>query len=133
MSRKRFDPEDLITIPWSDLYIHLSNFGTHRGRKYGFRDVFGHSSLSGMRFEKLAREVKDAYEGRDVPDHKGWKKQKEALQWLVDKGKDAMYEFKKPIVVFRGSHKHTYYIDNGHHRSLALYILGADGIRAIED
>jgi hypothetical protein len=131
MSRRRkVNSEDLVAIPFRDLYIHLTDFGTHRGRKYGVGEVFGYWSLDGLRFDKLAKKVKAAYEGKDVPDHKGWKKQREALRWLVDQGEGAMYEFKKDIWVFPRSDRGTYYINDGHHRALALYILGADGVRA---
>lgn len=123
MSRK------LITIPFDDLVLDHSEIGVHRGRRYGFRDVFGFSSLRGLPFTKLAKKVKAAYEGRKVPDHKGWPDQREALRWLVDKGRDALYEFKDDISVIPGP-GHTYYLAGGNHRSLALYILGADSVRA---
>jgi hypothetical protein len=129
MSKKKVDPEKLVTVPFDDLVMFHSNIGLHRGRKYGMRDVFDYRTLSGLPFKKLAKKVKAAYEGRDVPDHKGWPAQREALQWLVDKGRDAMYQFKDDIRVSPGPHQ-TYYLLGGNHRSLALYILGADGIRA---
>jgi hypothetical protein len=95
--------------------------------------VFGFRSLSDLPFTRLARKVKAAYDGTDVPDHKGWPAQREALKWLVDKGADAMYQMKDDIRVERGS-GHSYYLLGGNHRSLALYILGADSIRAaVED
>jgi hypothetical protein len=130
MSRKKkVAPEKLRTIPFDDLVMYHSNIGLHRGRKYGMRDVFGFRSLRDLPFTKLAKKVKAAYEGRDVPSHKGWPDQREALRWLVDKGIDAMYQFKDDIRVERGDDR-TYYILGGNHRALALYILGADSIRA---
>ncbi len=130
MSRKKkVDPEELVAVPFSQLVLHLGEIGIHRGRKYGFRDVFGFRTLRGLPFVELAQRVKDAYEGRNVPSHKGWPKQKEALQWLVDKGPDAMYQFKDDVRV-RSDHHDRYYVIGGHHRSLALYILGADSVRA---
>lgn len=128
--KKKADPEKLVTIPFDDLVLDHSEIGVHRGRKYGFRDVFGFRTLRDQPFTRLAKKVKAAYEGSDVPDHKGWPAQREALKWLVDKGADAMYLFKDDIRVERGSGK-TYYILGGNHRSLALYILGADSIRAV--
>lgn len=119
----------LITIPFDDLVLYHSEIGKHRGRKYGFRDVFGFRTLSRLPFTKLAKKVKKAYRGEDVPDHVGWPAQREALQWLVDKGIDAMYAFKDDIRVRRG-YDGTYYLDGGNHRSLALYILGEDSVRA---
>ena len=124
MSKKR------VTVSFDDLVLYHSNIGLHRGRKYGMRDVFGFDTLRDCPFRKLAKKVKDAYEGTDVPDHKGWPAQREALKWLVDKGADAMYQLKDEIRVTRGPGR-SYYLVGGNHRSLALYILGADGVRAI--
>ena len=130
MSRKKkADPGRLITVPFDSLVLNHSEIGVHRGRKYGFRDVFGFRTLRDLRFTKLAKKVKAAYDGSDVPDHKGWPAQREALSWLVDKGADAMYLFKDDIRLEPGP-DHTYYILGGNHRSLALYILGADSVRA---
>ena len=129
MSKKKVAPEKLVTVPFDDLVIYHSNLGLHRGRKYGMRDVFGFSTLRELPFKKLAKKVKEAYEGWNVPDHKGWPKQREALKWLVDKGPDAMYQLKDDIRVRRGPGD-TYYLLGGNHRSLALYILGADSVRA---
>jgi hypothetical protein len=134
MSRKKkIAPEGLVTIPVDDLVLDHGEIGVHRGRKYGFRDVFGFDTLRDLPFTKLAKKVKAAYEGTDVPDHKGWPAQREALKWLVDKGPDALYQFKDDIRVSPGRGS-TYYILGGNHRSLALYILGASTIRAsVED
>lgn len=129
--KKKADPSQLITIPMDDLVLAHSEIGVHRGRKYGFRDVFGFRTLKDQPFTKLAKKVKAAYLGDDVPRHKGWPDQHEALKWLVDKGPEAMYQFKDDIRVYPGRGR-TYYIAGGNHRSLALYILGADSIRAIE-
>ena len=127
--KKRADPADLITIPFDKLVLSHREIGVHRGRKYGFRDVFGFRTLRDLPFTKLAKKVKDAYEGTDVPDHKGWPKQRETLKWFVDRGPEAMYQFKDDIRV----HKHgeeTYALAEGNHRALALYIMGADSVRA---
>lgn len=130
MSKKKVSPDKLVTVPFDDLVLYHSNIGLHRGRKYGMRDVFDFRSLHGLPFRRLAKKVKAAYEGTDIPDHKGWPAQREALQWLVEKGIDAMYQFKDDIRVVPGPGS-SYYLDGGNHRSLALYILGADGIRAV--
>ena len=129
MSKKKKPPEDLITIPFDKLLLAHGEIGVHRGRKYGFRDVFGFRTLQGLPFTKLAKKVKAAYEGTDVPDHKGWPKQREVLTWFVDKGPDAMYQLKDDIRVYKGRDG-TYDLREGNHRALALYIMGADGIRA---
>ena len=129
MSKKKKSPEDLITIPFDKLILAHGEIGVHRGRKYGFRDVFGFRTLQGLPFTKLAKKVKAAYEGTDVPDHKGWPKQREVLTWFVDKGPDAMYQLKDDIRVYKGRDG-TYALAGGNHRALALYIMGADGIRA---
>jgi hypothetical protein len=131
--KKKAPPEQLITIPFDDLVMYHSNIGIHRGRKYGMRDVFDFHTLSDLPFTKLAKRVKAAYEGREVPDHSGWPAQREALKWLVDKGADAMYQLKDDIRVTPGPGG-SYYLVGGNHRSLALYILGADSVRAtVED
>jgi hypothetical protein len=127
--KKKAKPGDLVTVPMDDLVLAHSEIGVHRGRKYGFRDVFGFRTLHDLPFTKLAKKVKAAYVGEDVPKHKGWPDQREALRWLVDKGADAMYQFKDNIRVIP-SHGRRYYIAGGNHRSLALYILGADSVRA---
>lgn len=129
MSKKKRSPDKLVTVPFDDLVLYHSNIGLHRGRKYGMSDVFGFRTLSQVPFRKLAKKVKEAYEGTDIPDHKGWPAQREALKWLVDKGAEEMYRFKDDIRVMTGPGR-TYYLIGGNHRSLALYILGADSIRA---
>jgi hypothetical protein len=127
--KKKARSEQLISIPFDDLVMYHSNIGIHRGRKYGMRDVFDFYTLSELPFTKLAKRVKAAYEGREIPDHSGWPAQREALKWLVDKGADAMYQLKDNIRVIPGPGR-TYYLVGGNHRSLALYILGADSVRA---
>ncbi len=131
MSRKKkVSHERLVTIPFDDLLLNHSEIGIHRGRKYGFRDVFGFRTLRNQPFTKLAKKVKAAYEGREVPKHKGWAAQREALRWLVDKGGDALYQFKDDVRLSPGP-GNTYYILGGNHRALALYILGYDSVRAV--
>ena len=131
MSRKKKKPpEDLISIPFDDLVLAHAEIGVHRGRKYGFRDVFGFRTLHDLPFTKLAKKVKAAYEGKDVPKHKGWSAQREGLKWFVDKGPEAMYQLKDDIRVYKHVDGH-YAIAGGNHRALALYILGADSIRAV--
>ena len=129
MSRsKKKAPEDLVTIPFDALVLAHGEIGVHRGRKYGFRDVFGFRTLSGVPFLKLAKKVKAAYDGTDVPSHKGWPKQHETLKWFVEKGLGAMYDFKDDILVYK--HDEIYALAEGNHRALALYLMGADSIRA---
>src|SRR4029077_18452137 len=130
--KKKVRTDQLITIPFDALVLCHSNIGLHRGRKYGMRDVFGFHTLNELPFVKLARKVRAAYEGRALPDHRGWPPQREALKWLVDKGVDAMYQLKDDIRVIPGPGR-TYYLIGGNHRSLALYILGAESVRAAVD
>ena len=127
--KTKVDPGDLIMIPFDNLVLSHREIGVHRGRKHGFRDVFGFKTLLDQPFIKLASKVKAAYEGTDVPSHKGWPKQCETLKWFVDRGADAMYQFKDDIRVYKHSDK-TYALAEGNHRALALYILGADHVRA---
>ena len=129
MSRKKKKPEDRITIPFDDLIMAHGEIGVHRGRKYGFRDVFGFKTLQDLPFTRLAKKVKAAYEGTDVPKHKGWPAQREVLKWFVDKGPEAMYQLKDNIQVVHAPG--GYYIVGGNHRALALYVLGADSVQAV--
>ncbi|HSX23346.1 MAG TPA: hypothetical protein VLE97_11285 [Gaiellaceae bacterium] len=127
---KKLDPSQLVTISMDDLVLAHKEIGVHRGRKHGFRDVFGFKTLQAVPFTKLASKVKDAYEGKNVPAHKGWPAQREVLQWFVDKGADALYQLKDDISVYKHPDGRHYEVAGGNHRSLALYILGADSIRA---
>ncbi len=121
-------------VPFSHLVLHHSEIGLHRGRRWGFRDVFGFRTLHDLPFVRLASRVKRAYEGRDVPTHEGWLAQREALRWLVDKGRDGIYALdEKGIKVgYRVGYTsfQRYYIADGNHRALALYVLGDGEIRA---
>lgn len=127
---KKLDPAQLVTIPMGDLLLAHKEIGIHRGRKHGFRDVFGFKTLQDQPFTKLASKVKDAYEGKNVPPHQGWPAQRDVLRWFVDKGADALYQLKDDILVYRHPDGRRYQLAGGNHRSLALYILGADSIRA---
>ena len=127
--QKKIDPDALVTIPFDKLVLAHREIGVHRGRKYGFRDVFSFKTLLDQPFTKLANKVKAAYEGTDVPDHKGWPKQHETLKWFVERGSDAMYQFKDDIRVYKQKDG-IYALAEGNHRALALYILGADSVRA---
>lgn|SRR5574341_618019 len=140
---------DVIRVPFSRLVFHYREIGVHRGRMWGFRDVFGFPTLRDLPFVELATKVKSAYENRDVPPHEGWPAQREALRWLVDKGRDGIYALdEQGIEVRRGSNRRMldeqgieqmrevqcvdsfFYIFDGHHRALALFILGDETIRA---
>jgi hypothetical protein len=129
VSKKKVSSDKLVTIPFDDLLLYHGEIGEHRGRKYGMGEVFGYRSLRDLPFAKLAKKVKEAYEGKKVPDHKGWPAQREAIRWLVEKGPEALYQFKDDIRARRG-HGRNYYVVGGNHRALALYILGAQSIRA---
>ena len=119
-----------ISVPFSHLILYHREIGIHRGRRAGFGEVFNFYTLHDLLFTTLARRVKDAYEGTHVPAHRGWPEQREALRWFVDKGRDAVYaDDDKPIKV-RPCRYRRYYIFDGHHRALALYILGETEIRA---
>lgn len=122
-----------ISVPFNHLVMYHGEIGLHRGRSYGFRDVFGFESLRDLHFIDLARKVKRAYTGRKVPSHKGWSAQREALRWFVENGREAIYNAgSKPIRVRRKS-SGRYYIIDGHHRALALYILGEAELHALRE
>lgn len=117
-------------VPFSHLVLNYREIGLHRSRKWGFGEVFGFRSLYGLPFLKLAGRIKRAYAGRDVPSHAGWAPQREALRWLVDKGSDGIYALDQGGIQVKPTTLHSYYIFDGNHRALALYILGDKAIRA---
>lgn len=117
-------------VPFSHLVLNHREIGVHRDRRWGFRDVFGFRTLHDLPFVKLASKVKRAYEGRDVPSHQGWPAQREALKWLVDKGVGGIYALDEKGIRVLFVPFQRYYIADGNHRALALYILGESEIRA---
>ena len=117
-------------VPFSHLVLNHRDIGLHRGRRWGFRDVFGFRTLRDLPFLTLASKVKRAYEGSDVPSHEGWPAQREALRWLVDKGRDGIYALDEKGIKVEYTPIERYYISDGNHRALALYVLGNSEIRA---
>lgn len=120
----------MITVPVSHLTLSHHEIGCHRGRQWGLRAVFRFRTLQDLPFVHLAQRVRRAYAGKDVPSHEGWAAQREALQWLVDKGRDEIYALDEGILKVRRTPFQTYYIVDGNHRALALYILGEREVRA---
>jgi hypothetical protein len=120
----------VIMVPFTHLVLNHREIGIHRDRRWGFRDVFGFRTLHDLPFVKLASEVKRAYEGRDVPSHEGWPAQREALKWLVDKGVAGIYALDEKGIRVLFVPFQRYYIADGNHRALALYVLGESEIRA---
>lgn|SRR5574341_279235 len=119
----------VLKVPVSHLVVKHHEIGCHRGRRCGFREVFGFPTLMNLPFLHLANRVRRAYEGKAIPHHSGWPAQREALQWLVDQGRDAIYALEEGILIKPTSFQ-MYYIADGNHRALALYLLGEDKIRA---
>lgn len=117
-------------MPFTHLVLNYREIGLHRSRRWGLGAVFGFRSLYGLPFLKLAGRVKHAYEGRNVPSHEGWPIQREALRWLVDKGSAEIYALNQEGIQVKYTPLRRYYIFDGNHRALALYILGAHAIRA---
>ena len=122
----------MISVPFSRLILFHREIGTHRGRRAGFRDVFNFRTLTGLPFTHLAIRVKDAYEGKHAPSHEAWPAQREALQWFVERGRDKIYALDTEIKV-RPSPFQSYYLMDGHHRALALFILKETEIKAVTD
>jgi hypothetical protein len=120
----------VLMVPFSHLVLNHSEIGLHRNRRWGFRDVFGFRTLHDMPFLKLAHKVKSAYENRDVPSHEGWLAQREALRWLVERGTSGIYALDEKGIKVRYTPYQRYYITDGNHRALALYVLGDNKIRA---
>lgn len=120
----------MITVPFARLVLGHHEIGCHRGREFGFRTVFGFRTLQNLPFTHLATKVKRAYGGDDVPRHEGWPDQREALRWLVDKGRDGIYALDEKGIKIIPTPFRAYSIFDGHHRALALYVLGEDEVRA---
>ena len=120
----------VITVPFARLTLQYREIGIHRGRRWGFREVFCFPTLQNLPFVHLASRVKRAYEGKDVPRHAGWPTQREALQWLVDLGRDGIYALDDKGIEVRPTPFRSYAITDGNHRALALYVLGDGEIRA---
>lgn len=120
----------MITVPFAHLTLNHHEIGLHRGRRWGFRTVFRFRTLQDLPFVHLASKVKRAYEGKDVPRHEGWPAQREAIQWLVDRGHDGIYALDEEGIEVRRTPFQTYYILDGNHRALALYVLGEADVRA---
>jgi hypothetical protein len=119
----------ISVVPFTRLVLNYREIGLHRDRKWGLGTVFGFRSLYGIPFLKLAGRVKHAYEGWNVPSHEGWPLQREALQWLVAKGSAGIYAIDPKGIQVKYTPLQRYYIFDGNHRALALYILGEKAVR----
>lgn len=117
-------------VPFTHLVLRHREIGLHRDRKWGFAAVFGFRTLHEVPFIKLARKVKKAYEGKVVPSHEGWPAQREALRWLVEKGGTGIYALDDKGIEVQYAPGQRYYVFDGNHRALALYILGKEEVRA---
>jgi hypothetical protein len=121
---------EVITVPFSLLALYYREIGIHRRRRWGFGAVFGFRTLQDLPFIRLASKVKQAYEGTDVPAHEGWPAQREAIKWLVDKGRDGIYALDTKSIKIERTSFRSYYLTEGNHRALALYVLGDAELRA---
>jgi len=121
---------EVITIPFSRIALYYREIGIHRSRRWGFGAVFGFRTLQDLPFVRLACKVKQAYEGRDVPAHEGWPAQREALKWLIDKGRDGIYALDTKSIKIKQTSFRSYYLTEGNHRALALFVLGDVELRA---
>lgn len=117
-------------MPSTHLVLNYREIGLHRARQWGFATIFGFPNLYGVPFLKLARRVKHAYEGWNVPSHEGWPSQREALQWLIEKGVQGIYNLDPDGIQVKYTPQNRYFIADGNHRALALYILGENAFRA---
>jgi hypothetical protein len=120
----------VIKVPLAHLVFLHHEIGCHRDRQWGFREVFGFPTLTKLPFMHLANRVKRAYEGKAVPSHQGWPAQRDALHWLVERGCDGIYALDQKGINVRATPFRSYYITDGNHRALALYILGESLVRA---
>jgi hypothetical protein len=119
-----------ITVPFSRLTLHYREIGIHRSRRWGFGSVFGFRTLKNLPFVILADKVKQAYEGRDVPVHEGWAAQREALRWFIDQGREGIYTIEDKGIKIKQTSFRSYYLTEGNHRALALFVLGDVEIHA---
>jgi hypothetical protein len=118
-----------VTIHFSKIRLYHNEIGTHRGRTAGLKTIFQLAPLRDLPFLKLAQLVKHAYTGKCIPDHNGWSAQHEALRWFVDQGRAGIYAIDPAPLHIARRHSHVYLLD-GHHRALALYILGEERANA---
>jgi hypothetical protein len=119
-----------IKVPFAHLVFLHREIGCHRGRRWGFRAVFGFPTLQNLPFVHLANKVKRAYEGKETPSHEGWPAQREALHWLVDRGRDGIYALDESGIQVKATPFRRYCITDGNHRAIALYLLGESLVRA---
>lgn len=130
MARYTVDMAKKISVPFTQLVYNHREIGCHRGRQWGFRAVFGFPTLMNLPFVHLASKVKRAYDGHDTPKHEGWIAQREALRWLVERGRDGIYALDENIEV-KATPFRAYAIIDGNHRAIALYILGETKVSAL--
>jgi hypothetical protein len=120
----------VIKVSFEHLVFLHHEIGCHRDRRWGFRAVFGFPTLQKLPFLHLASRVKRAYEGKEVPSHEGWPAQRDAIHWLVERGRDGIYALDEKGLKLQATPFRSYYITDGNHRALALYILGESLVRA---
>ena len=120
----------VIKVPFAHLVFLHREIGCHRGRQWGFREVFGFPTLQNLPFVHLAHRVKRAYEGKENPSHEGWPAQREAIHWLVERGCAGIYALDEKGIKIQATPFRSYYITDGNHRAIALYVLGEDKVRA---
>ena len=130
VARYTFTMSKVIKVPFAHLVLNHREIGCHRGRQWGFREVFRFPTLQNLPFLHLASKVKRAYEGKEVPSHEGWPAQREAIHWLVDKGRDGIYALDEQGIRVVATTFRSYAISDGNHRALALYVLGDSLVRA---
>lgn len=124
-----------MKVSFARLVFSYREIGNHRGRQWGFREVFGFPTLQNLPFVHLGNRVKRAYEGKEVPRHEGWPAQRAALAWLVDRGRDGIYALARDVgigdIKIKATPFRSYAITDGNHRALALYVLGESEVRAL--
>ena len=125
----------VMKVSFERLVFSYREIGNHRGRRWGFREVFGFPTLVNLPFVHLGNRVRRAYEGAEVPRHEGWPAQREALAWLVDQGRDGIYALGNDVgigdIKIKATPFRSYAITDGNHRALALYVLGEREMRAL--
>jgi hypothetical protein len=120
-----------MKVPLARLVFLHREIGSHRDRRWGLREVFGFPTLQNLPFMHLAARFRRAYEGKDTPRHEGWPAQRDAIQWLVDRGRDGIYALDEAGIKIKATPFRSYAITDGNHRALALYVLGESEVRAL--
>jgi hypothetical protein len=132
-------------VPWtSEMGEHsVADAGITRTRGMGYGKIFGIPDLRNITFGFLAAKVALAYNSTrsasvGAPTDPNWLEQFKYLKLWVDRGVKGIYDLvpKQPHerfirIIPHPDRKDTWILREGHHRSLAIWILGERSIWAV--